>query len=112
MPGGGPGRLARGAARTLRTGFKTVVGAKDDCGIGPGEIKQSLEHHVVKSVGAFHDVFIDSKVLLSDPLQLGRVIGHEGVREMIDSIIVNSGEIPGLVLHQRGRDRVDRGVIA
>ena len=89
-----------------------MVGAEDDCRIGPGEIEQSLEHHVVETVSTFYDILINGEVFVLYPLQLRRVVGHEGVREMIDPVVIDRGEIPWLVLHQRGRDCVDGGVIA
>ena len=61
----------------------------------------------MEAVGTSNDVLIKGEILVIDPGKLRRVIGHEGVREMIDAIVVNSGEIPWLGLHQCSRDRMN-----
>src|SRR6266403_2099646 len=50
MPGSGAGRLAWRSVRTLRSGFKAMVGTKDDIRFRAGELQQTFEHHVVKTI--------------------------------------------------------------
>ena len=95
----------------LRPGFEAMVRAKDDSCLGAGQLEQTLQHHVVKAVGAFNDTFEKGEVFFLDPLQFGRVIGHEGVAKMVDAIVIDSGEIPRLCLHQRRCDRMNGSVI-
>src|SRR4029077_2008612 len=77
VPGCRAGRLAWRSLRTLRTGFKSVVGTKDDGRAGAGELQQTFEHHVVKAISAFYDIFEKRKVFVADPGKLWRVISHE-----------------------------------
>ena len=60
----------------------------------------------METVTALHDVLVHGEVFLLNPLQLWRVIRHEGMGEVVDSIVIDRSKIPRLCFHQRRRDRV------
>ena len=68
MPDRRSGRFARYSAGTLRTGFEAMIGTKNDGGLGPGQMEQPLEHHVMKAIGARNDIFVPIEILLLDPI--------------------------------------------
>ena len=112
MPCRGSGGLAWNSLGPLRTGFEAVIGTQQHDRFRTGELNQPLQHHIVKAIRAFHDIFVEIELFLIDPVELRRMIRHESVREMIDAIEVNRREIPRLGFHQCRRHRLDRGVIA
>ena len=60
------------------------------------------------AIGVGNNILVDRKILLAHPGQPRRVVAHEGVLEMVDSAVINRGEIPGLRRQQLRRRRVDR----
>ena len=65
----------------------------------------------MKAISAFHNIPIHGEIFLLNPLELGRVIGHESVGEMVYSVVINRREIPWLAFHQGSCDSMDGSVI-
>ena len=87
MPDSWAGRLARCPYRVLRAGFETVIGAKDDRRFRPGELEQSFQHHVVKTIGAADNLLVKLKSSsLPTPAWWDR---PEMGRKMIHRVVIN-----------------------
>ncbi len=88
-------------------GMESMIGNQDDGGVLAGEVQQRAEHHVVEAVSAFDDPLVDLEVLFLDEGLPRRVVLHEAVTEVIDPVVVDRHEVPGLELHQRRRRTVN-----
>ena len=109
--GGRAGGLARDVAQAQVIRVEAVVGHQDDGGILTGQIEQGAEHGVVIEVAHFHAVVEDLEIPVANLRPLRRVVFHEGVAEVVDGVVVNAHQVPGLVLDQRGGGGVDAGAV-
>ena len=88
-----------------------MVGHENDGCILPGEPEKGAKHHVVVAISAFEAIVENAEVPVIDVVLFWRVIPHEGVAEVVDGVVVNSHEVPRLVLDERGRGGVNGGAI-
>jgi hypothetical protein len=101
------GRLARDSGWTQVIGVKAMIGHEDDGSLVAGEPENGAEHHVVVAVSPFEAIVENPEIPVIDVVLLGRAIPHEGVAKVVDSIVVNSHEIPRLFLDECGSSGVN-----
>src|SRR5689334_774921 len=88
--------------------MKTVIADDDYAAIFTRERQQPAEHDVVVAVGVADDTAEPLRLFASIPASsFARVELHKTMREVVDSGIVNGGQIPFGPLHQVGRGRMD-----
>jgi len=92
--------------------MESVIADQHDRGILPCQFQQGSQHHVMVAVSHFDHMLIVLEILFAYPRQAGGVILHESMAEMVDRVIVDRHEVPGLELHRRRRGGVDRRALA
>src|SRR3954447_15962272 len=65
----------------------------------------------MKAVTPLYHILVHGVVILGNPLQLRRVIRHEGMGEVVDAVVIDGTEIPWFAFHQSRRDGVHRGIV-
>ena len=105
------GGLAWDVTQAQVVRVEAVVGHEDDGGVLTGEREQGAEHGIVIEVAHFHAVVEDLVVPVVHLRPLRRVVFHEGVAEVVDGVVVNAHQVPGLVLDQGGGGGVDAGAV-
>src|SRR6266566_10166126 len=84
-----------------------MVGHEDDGGLHPGESEERAKHHVVVKVSSFQTVLKNTEIPVVDVVLFWRMIPHEGVAEVVDRVVINSHEVPPLVLNEPSRGRMN-----
>ena len=109
VPDGDPGRHAGRKRWPQMIAVKAVVGDEDHGRVGPGQLHQPLEKHVVQPVDAGHHVAIQFEIGLRDPLHPRRVVGHEEVADLVHGPVIDRREVPvGIGLHEVRRRGMGR----
>ena len=90
--------------------MKAVIGAENDGGVGPGQLEQSFQHHVMKAISPIHDILVDFELVVGNARHLRRMEVHEAMTEVVDPVVIHGEEIPFLVLQNPGR-RIVNGTI-
>ncbi len=105
------GGLARDVAQAQVVRVEAVVGHEDHGGVLTRESEQGAEHRIVIEVAHFHAVVEDLVVPVVHLRPLRRVIFHERVAEVVDGVVIDAHQVPGLVLDQGGGGGVDAGAV-
>lgn len=69
------------------------------------------QHHVVELVGGGNHVAVKIEIAFRNELLARRMVAHESVAEVIDGIVIDGEEIPGLVIEQPGGPGMNAGAL-
>src|SRR5579863_7102326 len=88
--------------RTQMIRMEAMVRHQNDVSIGTRLLEQISQHSIVELIRHRDHVVIQLEITLRDPTLPRRMVAHETVTEMIDRVVVNREEIPGLMVQQPG----------
>ena len=92
-------------------GVESMVGDEHHRGVLVRVFQELLQHHVVEDVSRVDDVSEQPEVIVFDVLPLWSAVPHEAVAVVVDRVVVDRREVPGVGLEQVGGGGVDRGAL-
>ncbi len=109
MPNGDARRHAWSECGPQVIAVETVIGNEHHRGVRSGKLDQPMQHHVMNLISHIHDVLIDLKILVPNPIHFRRMIGHEIMAYLIECPEINGHEVPfGIGFHHIRRGRLNR----
>ena len=91
-----------------RIGVEAVIAEDNHVRIRAGQLQQASEHGIVVAVRGCDNVLVDVETGFVYPAQTRRMVVHKAVPEVLDGVVIDSGEVPFGVFQGFGRRRVNR----
>ena len=88
--------------RPQMIGVKAMIRNQYHGNVRSSEFQQRLQHHVVETISAVYNIFVDLELFFRDALHPRRMEMHESVTKVIDAVVINRHEVPRLMPQDPG----------